>query len=239
MENIEKREQLYEGKAKKVYATNDPNLVIVDYKDDATAFNGEKKGTITGKGVINNVMSNHMFQLLEQQGVPTHFVEQLSERETLVKKVSIVPLEVIIRNISAGSFAKRFGVEEGIVFDEPTIEFSYKNDELGDPLMNAYHAIALKAATREEIETIKAMAFKVNEVMKQYFDTLNVILVDFKLEFGKTADGKIVLADEISPDTCRLWDKTTKEKLDKDRFRRDMGGVEEAYQEIMKRVMGK
>ena len=236
---MEKKEQLYEGKAKKVFATDDANLVIVDYKDDATAFNGEKKSTITGKGVINNVMSNHMFQLLEQQGVPTHFVEQLSERETLVKKVSIVPLEVIIRNISAGSFAKRFGVEEGIVFDEPTIEFSYKNDELGDPLMNAYHAIALKAATREEIETIKAMAFKVNEVMKQYFDTLNVILVDFKLEFGKTADGKIVLADEISPDTCRLWDKTTKEKLDKDRFRRDMGGVEEAYQEIMKRVMGK
>ena len=236
---MEKKEPLDEGKAKKVFATDDANLVIVDYKDDATAFNGEKKGTITGKGVINNVMSNHMFQLLEQQGVPTHFVEQLSERETLVKKVSIVPLEVIIRNISAGSFAKRFGVEEGIVFDEPTIEFSYKNDELGDPLMNAYHAIALKAATRDEIETIKAMAFKVNEVMKQYFDTLNVILVDFKLEFGKTADGKIVLADEISPDTCRLWDKTTKEKLDKDRFRRDMGGVEEAYQEIMKRVMGK
>ena len=225
---MEKKEQLYEGKAKKVFATDDPNLVIVDYKDDATAFNGLKKGSIAGKGVINNVMSNHMFQLLEKQGVPTHFVEQLSERETLVKKVSIVPLEVIIRNISAGSFAKRFGVEEGIVFDEPTIEFSYKNDDLGDPLMNAYHAVALKAATREEIETIKSMAFKVNEVMKQYFDSLNVILVDFKLEFGKTADGKIVLADEISPD-----------KLDKDRFRRDLGGVEEAYQEIMKRVMGK
>ena len=236
---MEKKEQLYEGKAKKVFATDDPNLVIVDYKDDATAFNGLKKGSIAGKGVINNVMSNHMFQLLEKQGVPTHFVEQLSERETLVKKVSIVPLEVIIRNISAGSFAKRFGVEEGIVFDEPTIEFSYKNDDLGDPLMNAYHAVALKVATREEIETIKSMAFKVNEVMKQYFDSLNVILVDFKLEFGKTADGKIVLADEISPDTCRLWDKTTKEKLDKDRFRRDLGGVEEAYQEIMKRVMGK
>ena len=236
---MEKKEQLYEGKAKKVFATDDPNLVIVDYKDDATAFNGLKKGSIAGKGVINNVMSNHMFQLLEKQGVPTHFVEQLSERETLVKKVCIVPLEVIIRNISAGSFAKRFGVEEGIVFDEPTIEFSYKNDDLGDPLMNAYHAVALKAATREEIETIKSMAFKVNEVMKQYFDSLNVILVDFKLEFGKTADGKIVLADEISPDTCRLWDKTTKEKLDKDRFRRDLGGVEEAYQEIMKRVMGK
>ncbi|WP_373163652.1 phosphoribosylaminoimidazolesuccinocarboxamide synthase [Agathobaculum sp. Marseille-P7918] len=236
---MEKKEQLYEGKAKKVFATDDANLVIVDYKDDATAFNGEKKGTIAGKGAINNVMSNHMFQLLEQQGVPTHFVEQLSDRETVVKKVSIVPLEVIIRNISAGSFAKRYGVNEGIVFDEPTIEFSYKNDDLGDPLMNAYHAIALKLATREEIERIKTMAFKVNEVMKQYFDTLNVTLVDFKLEFGKTADGTIVLADEISPDTCRLWDKTTGEKLDKDRFRRDMGGVEEAYQEIMKRVMSK
>ena len=258
---MEKKEQLYEGKAKKVFATDDANLVIVDYKDDATAFNGEKKGTITGKGVINNVMSNHMFQLLEQQGVPTHFVEQLSERETLVKKVSIVPLEVIIRNISAGSFAKRFGVEEaillfgglwgfvGMIIGVPLFAVIYdvvkklvihglqRNQEL--TLLNSYHALALKLATAEEIETIKAMAFKVNEVMKQYFDTLNVILVDFKLEFGKTADGKIVLADEISPDTCRLWDKTTKEKLDKDRFRRDMGGVEEAYQEIMKRVMGK
>ena len=236
---MEKKEQLYEGKAKKVFATDDPNLVIVSYKDDATAFNGEKKGTITGKGAINNVMSNHMFQLLEQQGVPTHFVEQLSDRETVVKKVSIVPLEVIVRNISAGSFAKRYGVKEGIVFDEPTFELSYKNDNLGDPLMNDYHAIALKLATREEIELIKSMTFKINEVMKQYFDTLNVTLVDFKLEFGKTADGTIVLADEISPDTCRLWDKTTGEKLDKDRFRRDMGGVEEAYQEIMKRVMSK
>ena len=236
---MKKMEQLYEGKAKKVFATDDPNLVIVDYKDDATAFNGEKKGTIAGKGAINNVMSNHMFQLLEQQGVPTHFVEQLSDRETVVKKVSIVPLEVIIRNISAGSFAKRYGVKEGIVFGEPTFELSYKNDDLGDPLMNDYHAIALGLATRAEIEQIKGMAFKVNEVMKQYFDTLNVTLVDFKLEFGKTADGTIVLADEISPDTCRLWDKTTGEKLDKDRFRRDMGGVEEAYQEIMNRVMGK
>ena len=236
---MEKKEQLYEGKAKKVFATDDANLVIVSYKDDATAFNGEKKGTIAGKGAINNVMSNHMFQLLEQQGVPTHFVEQLSDRETVVKKVSIVPLEVIVRNISAGSFAKRYGVKEGIVFDEPTFELSYKNDDLGDPLMNDYHAIALKLATREEIELIKSMTFKVNEVMKQYFDTLNVTLVDFKLEFGKTADGQIVLADEISPDTCRLWDKTTGEKLDKDRFRRDMGGVEEAYQEIMKRVMSK
>lgn len=236
---MEKKEQLYEGKAKKVFATADEKLVIVSYKDDATAFNGEKKGTIAGKGVINNVMSNQMFQLLEKQGVPTHYVEQLSERETVVKKVSIVPLEVIIRNISAGSFAKRYGVNEGIVFDAPTIEFSYKDDDLGDPLINDYHALALKLATREEIEQIKTMAFKVNDVMRQYFDTLNVTLVDFKLEFGKTADGKIVLADEISPDTCRLWDKTTGEKLDKDRFRRDLGGVEEAYQEIMNRVMGK
>lgn len=236
---MQKKEQLYEGKAKKVFATDDPNLYIVDYKDDATAFNGQKKGQIAGKGVINNVMSNHMFQLLEQQGVPTHFVEQISERETVVKKVSIVPLEVIIRNISAGSFAKRYGVEEGIVFKAPTIEFSYKNDDLGDPLINDYHALALGLATEEEIGEIKAMAFKVNEVMKDYFDHLNVTLVDFKLEFGKTSDGKIILADEISPDTCRLWDKTTGEKLDKDRFRRDLGGVEEAYQEIMRRVMGK
>ncbi len=235
---MQKKEQLYEGKAKKVFATDDPELYIVDYKDDATAFNGEKKGTIAGKGVINNVMSNHMFQILEKQGVPTHFVEQLSERETVVKKVSIVPLEVIIRNISAGSFAKRYGVEEGIVFARPTIEFSYKNDDLGDPLINDYHAMALGLATAEEIEKIKAMAFQVNEVMKAYFDKLNVILVDFKLEFGKTSDGSIILADEISPDTCRLWDKDTKEKLDKDRFRRDMGGVEEAYQEVMRRLMG-
>ena len=234
---MEKKEQLYEGKAKKVFATDDPNLVIVDYKDDATAFNGLKKGSIAGKGVINNVMSNHMFQLLEKQGVPTHFVEQLSERETLVKKVSIVPLEVIIRNISAGSFAKRFGVEEGIVFDEPTIEFSYKNDDLGDPLMNAYHAVALKAATREEIETIKNDAFAVNEVLKAFWAECGVTLVDFKLEFGKVADGSIVLADEISPDTCRLWDAKTHEKLDKDRFRRDLGGVEDAYAEIMKRLL--
>ena len=235
---MQKKEQLYEGKAKKVFATDDPELYIVDYKDDATAFNGEKKGTIAGKGVINNVMSNHMFQILEKQGVPTHFVEQLSERETVVKKVSIVPLEVIIRNISAGSFAKHYGVEEGIVFARPTVEFSYKNDDLGDPLINDYHAMALGLATAEEIEKIKAMAFQVNEVMKAYFDKLNVILVDFKLEFGKTSGGAIILADEISPDTCRLWDKDTKEKLDKDRFRRDMGGVEEAYQEVMRRLMG-
>ena len=235
---MEKAKQLYEGKAKKVFATADDNLVIVSYKDDATAFDGTKKGTITGKGVVNNRMSNFLMQILEKEGVPTHFVEELNDRETVVKKVSIVPLEVIIRNISAGSFAKRFGVEEGIVFDEPTIEFSYKNDDLHDPLMNAYHAIALKLATKEEIEQIKSMAFKINDVLKAYFLKLGVKLVDFKLEFGKTADGKIVLADEISPDTCRFWDAKTNEKLDKDRFRRDMGGVEDAYKEMMHRVFG-
>ncbi|MDO4847367.1 MAG: phosphoribosylaminoimidazolesuccinocarboxamide synthase [Clostridiaceae bacterium] len=235
---MEKRAQLYEGKAKKVFATDDPNLVIVSYKDDATALDGLKKGTISGKGVINNRMSNFLMQILEQNGVKTHFVEELNDRDTVVRKVSIVPLEVIIRNISAGSFAKRFGVEEGIVFDEPTIEFSYKNDDLHDPLMNAYHAIALKLATKEEIDTIKSMAFKVNEVLKAYFLKLNVKLVDFKLEFGRLADGTIVLADEISPDTCRFWDAETNEKLDKDRFRRDMGGVEDAYNEMMRRVFG-
>ena len=233
---MEKTVQLYEGKAKKVYATNDENLVIVSYKDDATAFNGLKKGTISGKGIINNRMSNMLMQMLEKNGVPTHFVEELSERDTVVKKVSIVPLEVIIRNISAGSFAKRYGVEEGIVFDEPTIEFSYKNDALGDPLINEYHARALKLATREEIETIKSMAFKVNELLKERFARMNITLVDFKLEFGRLKDGTIVLADEISPDTCRFWDSTTHEKLDKDRFRRDLGGVEDAYNEVMRRL---
>ena len=235
---MEKREQLYEGKAKKVFATDDENLFIVSYKDDATAFNGLKKGQISGKGVINNRMSNMMMAMLEKKGVPTHFVEEINDRETVVRKVSIVPLEVIIRNVSAGSFAKHYGVEEGIIFDEPTIEFSYKNDDLGDPLLNAYHAIALRLATREEIETIKAMAFRVNEVLCEYFKGLNIRLVDFKLEFGKTPDGKIILADEISPDTCRLWDFYTNEKLDKDRFRRDMGGVEDAYNEVMRRLMG-
>ncbi len=235
---MEKTVQLYEGKAKKVFATDDKDYVIVSYKDDATAFNGLKKGTIAGKGVINNKMSNFLMQILEKHGVETHFVKELSDRETLVKKVSIVPLEVIIRNISAGSFAKRYGVDEGIVFDEPTIEFSYKNDELGDPLLNSYHALALKLATKYEIEKIKSMAFKVNEVLKDYFKKLNVTLVDFKLEFGKTSDGNIVLADEISPDTCRFWDSTTGEKLDKDRFRRDLGGVEDAYKEMMHRIMG-
>ncbi len=233
---MEKREQLYEGKAKKVFATDDPNLVIVSYKDDATALDGLKKGTISGKGVVNNRMANFLMQILEKKGVKTHFVEELSERDTVVKKVSIVPLEVIIRNISAGSFAKRYGVEEGIVFDEPTIEFSYKNDDLHDPLLNEYHALALKLATKEEIAKIKEMAFTVNSVLKEYFLGLGVKLVDFKLEFGKTADGEIVLADEISPDTCRFWDAQTNEKLDKDRFRRDMGGVEDAYNEMMRRV---
>lgn len=233
---MEKTVQLYEGKAKKVYATADENLCIVSYKDDATAFNGVKKGTIVGKGVVNNRMTNMMMKLLEKHGVPTHFVEELSDRDTVVKKVSIVPLEVIVRNVSAGSFAKRYGVEEGIVFDEPTIEFSYKCDALDDPLINDYHALALKLATKQEIETIKKYAFKVNEVLKEYFLKLGVRLIDFKLEFGKLPDGTIVLADEISPDTCRFWDAKTGEKLDKDRFRRDMGGVEDAYKEIFKRV---
>lgn len=235
---MEKTVQLYEGKAKKVYATDDPEVVIVSYKDDATALDGLKKGTIIGKGVVNNRMTNYLMQLLEKNGVPTHFVEELSERETAVKKVSIVPLEVIIRNVSAGHFAQRYGVEEGIVFDSPTIEFSYKNDELHDPLLNAYHALALKLATQEEIDTIKSMAFRVNTVLSEYFRSLGVRLVDFKLEFGRLPDGTIVLADEISPDTCRFWDLQTNEKLDKDRFRRDMGGVEDAYREMMHRVFG-
>ena len=233
---MEKKEQLYEGKAKKVFATEDPQLLIVQYKDDATAFNGVKKGTIVGKGIINNQMSNRLMAMLESEGVPTHFVLELSQRETLVKRVSIVPLEVIVRNIAAGSFSKRYGVDEGVVFDQPTIEFSYKNDELGDPLLNTKHALALKVATPEEIETIERYSLKINEVLKSCWLSCGVILVDFKLEFGRLADGTIVLADEISPDTCRLWDSKTHEKLDKDRFRRDLGGVEEAYAEIMKRL---
>lgn len=235
---MKKLEQMYEGKAKKVFRTDDPERFIVEYKDDATAFNGQKKGTILGKGAINNRMTNMLMQMLEKQGVPTHFVEELSERETVVKKVTIVPLEVIVRNISAGSFAQRYGVEEGIVFDEPTIEFSYKNDDLGDPLMNQYHALALKLATKEEIDTIKSMALKVNAALKEFFLGVGIKLVDFKLEFGRTTDGTVILADEISPDTCRLWDKETNEKLDKDRFRRDLGNVEGAYQEVMRRLMG-
>ena len=228
--------QLYEGKAKKVYATDDPELLIVSYKDDATAFNGLKRGTITGKGVINNKMSNALMRYLEKRGIPTHYVEELSDRDTLVKKVEIVPLEVIIRNISAGSFAKNYGVEEGVVFASPTIEFSYKNDDLGDPLINEYHALALELATREELDDIKKYAFAINDELQKFWSSCGVTLVDFKLEFGRVADGSIVLADEISPDTCRLWDSETGKKLDKDRFRRDLGGVEDAYQEIMQRL---
>ena len=235
---MEKKEMLYEGKAKQVFATDDPEVLLVHYKDDATAFNGLKKGTISGKGAINNRVTNFMMKVLEKEGVPTHLVEELNERDTLVKKVTIVPLEVIIRNISAGSFAKHYGVEEGIVFEEPTIEFSYKNDELGDPLINEYHALALKLATKAEIARIKELAFKTNEVMKKFFKERKVDLVDFKLEFGRLLDGTIVLADEISPDTCRFWDSETHEKLDKDRFRRDLGNVEDAYKEMLKRIIG-
>ncbi len=233
---MEKLEQLYEGKAKKVYKTEDPNLVIVDYKDDATAFNGEKKGTIVGKGVVNNRMTNHVFQLLEKAGVPTHFVEELSDRETLVKKVSIVPLEVIIRNVAAGSFSKRMGVEEGTALLCPILEFSYKEDALGDPFINDDYALALGFATQEEIDTIKGYTKKVNEVMQAYFLQMDMKLIDFKIEFGKDSEGNIILADEVSPDTCRLWDVHTNEKLDKDRFRRDMGNVEDAYAEVFSRL---
>ena len=236
---MEKTTQLYEGKAKKVFATEDPNLVIVSYKDDATAFDGAKKGTIEGKGSINNRMTNYLMQMLEKEGVPTHFVEELNDRETVVKKVTIVPLEVIIRNVSAGHFASRYGVEEGIVFDQPVLEFSYKNDDLHDPLLNTSHALALKLATKEEIDRIKELSFKVNDILKAFFLSIGIDLIDFKLEFGKTADGTIVLADEISPDTCRFWDSKTHEQLDTDRFRRDLGGVEDAYQEVMRRLMGK
>ena len=233
---MNRREQLYEGKAKKVYATDDPELLIVSYKDDATAFNGAKRGTIEGKGVINNRMSNMLMQYLETKGVATHFVEEISDRDTIVKKVSIVPLEVIVRNIAAGSFSKRYGVEEGIAFDAPTVEFSYKNDDLGDPLINDDHAIALKLATADEIRKIKEDSLTVNRELQKLWSECGVTLVDFKLEFGRLSDGTIVLADEISPDTCRLWDRATGEKLDKDRFRRDLGGVEEAYQTIMERL---
>ena len=235
---MEKLEQLYEGKAKKVFKTDDPEVLMVDYKDDATAFNGEKKGTIQCKGIINNRVTNHLMKMLEDQGIPTHLIKEISDRETLVKKVTIVPLEVIIRNVAAGSFSKRYGVEEGKELLAPTLEFSLKNDDLGDPLINSYHVLALGLATQEEIDTIAKYAFKVNEILKKYLLDLGIKLIDFKLEFGKTSDGTIVLADEISPDTCRFWDKDTNEKLDKDRFRRDMGGVENAYEEIMKRLMG-
>ena len=234
---MNKTEQLYEGKAKKVWATEDPAIVIVDYKDDATAGDGEKKGTIRDKGIVNNKLSNALMQKLEKEGIPTHYVQEVNDRDTFVKKVEIVPLEVIVRNVAAGHFSLRMGVPEGKVFKTPILEYSYKNDDLHDPLMNAYHAVALKLATWEEIELIKKYAFAVNDTLKAFWSECGVTLVDFKLEFGKTVDGQIVLADEISPDTCRLWDSKTNEKLDKDRFRRDLGGVEDAYAEVMKRLM--
>ncbi|MBO5560389.1 MAG: phosphoribosylaminoimidazolesuccinocarboxamide synthase [Firmicutes bacterium] len=232
----EKKELLYEGKAKKVYATDDPNLCIFEYKDDATAFNGIKKGSFEGKGEINNQMANFIFRLLEKKGIKTHMVEELSKRETLVKKVDIIPLEVIVRNIAAGSFSKRYGVEEGTPFKEPTLEFSYKNDELGDPLINDYHALALGIATREDIKTIANIAFSVNDALKEIFKNIGIKLVDFKIEVGRTAEGEIVLADEISPDTCRLWDAETNKKLDKDQFRRDLGEFAEVYHEVWARL---
>lgn len=232
---MKKTDLLYEGKAKKVYCTDVSDVLIVDYKDDATAFNGEKKGTIVGKGVVNNRMTNHVFQNLEKEGVPTHFIEELSDRETAVKKVEIVPLEVIVRNVAAGSFSKKLGIEEGTRLLAPTLEFSYKNDELGDPMINDFYAIAIGAATREEIDRITELVFKVNEVLKDFFAKADIELIDFKVEFGRYK-GEIILADEISPDTCRLWDATTHEKLDKDRFRRDLGNVEEAYEEVFRRL---
>lgn len=238
MDNIIKTEQLYEGKAKKVYATNDSNLVIVDYKDDATAFNGEKKGTILNKGIINNRVTNHLMKLLEKNGVPTHLVEEISDRETIVKKVTIIPLEVIVRNIVAGSLSKRLGVAEGVKLGKTVLEYCYKDDSLGDPMVNEYHIMAMGWSTEEELEQIASYSLKVNQVLTDYLKDLNIELIDFKLEFGKTQDGTIVLADEISPDTCRFWDSTTGEKLDKDRFRRDLGGEEDAYKEIMKRLLG-
>ncbi len=235
---MERLEQLYEGKAKKVFATDDPQLVLVSYKDDATAFNGLKKGTIEGKGAINNRVTNHLMRLLEKEGVPTHLVSELNDRETLVKRVSIVPLEVIVRNIAAGSLSKRLGLPEGTKLGKTVLEFCYKDDELGDPMVNAYHIAAMGWASEDEMKTICAYSLKVNDVLTAYLKDLNIELIDFKLEFGRTADGTIVLADEISPDTCRFWDSNTHEKLDKDRFRRDLGGVEDAYNEIMKRLLG-
>ena len=238
MNDIKKLDQIYEGKAKKVFATSSPDYYIVEYKDDATAFNGLKHGTITGKGIINNKMSNAMFQLLEKNGVKTHFAEQLSDRETLVKAVKIVPLEIIIRNVAAGSFSKRYGVAEGTPLKISTLEFSLKDDALNDPLINDSHIIALGVATEQELSQISAMAYKVNDVLKNFFAGIGIKLIDFKIEAGRLPNGEIILADEISPDTCRFWDAKTNEKLDKDRFRRDMGGVEEAYQEIFARING-
>ena len=232
---MEKKELLYEGKAKKVYTTENPDVLIVDYKDDATAFNGVKKGTIVGKGVVNNRMPNHIFKMLEEKGIPTHFIEELSDRETAVKKVEIVPLVVFVRNVAAGCFSKKLGIEEGFRLLSPTHEFSYKNDELGDPMINDYYAVAIGAATREEIDKITELVFKINEILVDYFKSIKVDLIDFKVEFGRYK-GQIILADEISPDTCRFWDSETHEKLDKDRFRRDLGHVEEAYEEIYRRI---
>ncbi|MEG0710779.1 MAG: phosphoribosylaminoimidazolesuccinocarboxamide synthase [Niameybacter sp.] len=232
---MEKQNLLYEGKAKRVYTTEDERYYIVSYKDDATAFNGEKKGTILGKGVVNNRMSNIMCRMLEENGIETHLVEELNDRETVVKAVQIVPLEVIIRNTAAGSFSKRFGVEEGTVLKNPTIEFCLKDDALGDPMINDHHILALGLATKEELTTMTEMTFKINDLLKAHFDAIGVNLIDFKIELGRV-DGRIILADEISPDTCRFWDKETNKKLDKDRFRRDMGGVEEVYQEMLNRV---
>jgi len=234
---MKKLEQIYEGKAKKVFLTDDPGIVIVDYKDDATAFNGLKKGTIAGKGVVNNKVSNHFFRLLESHGIPTHYVEQLSDRETAVRRVQILPVEVIVRNRAAGSFSKRMGVEEGTTLACPILEYSYKNDELGDPFINSYYIRALNIATDAEMEQVKTLSFRINDILSAYLDGLGIELIDFKLEFGRY-DGKVILADEISPDTCRFWDKTTGKKLDKDRFRRDLGEVEEAYREIIRRLMG-
>ena len=235
---MEKTVQMYEGKAKKVFATDDENYCIVSYKDDATANNGLKKGTILGKGVINNRVTNHLMKLVESKGVPTHFVEEINDRETIVKKVSIVPLEVIVRNIAAGSLAKRLGLEEGTKLNKTVLEYCYKDDDLGDPMVNEYHILAMDYATKEELDIIAKYAFAVNDILTEYLKEVNIELVDFKLEFGRLSDGTIVLADEISPDTCRFWDSVTNEKLDKDRFRRDMGGVEDAYQEVMKRLLG-
>ena len=236
---MEKKEQLYEGKAKKVFATEDPAVVLVSYKDDATAFNGLKRGTIEGKGAINNQMTNFLMQMLERDGIPTHFIQELSPRETLVRKVSIVPLEVIVRNVAAGSLSKRLGLPEGTRMGSTVLEYCYKDDALGDPMVNEYHIRAMGWADDARMKAIAAYALRINELLVAYFDPLGIDLIDFKLEFGITTDGRLVLADEISPDTCRFWDKQTHAKLDKDRFRRDLGGVEEAYQEISRRLMGK
>lgn len=233
-----KKEQLYEGKAKKVFATDKDDVVLVSYKDDATAFNGLKKGTIQGKGIVNNICSNHLFKMLEEKGIETHYIEEISDTDTLVKKVAIVPIEVIVRNIAAGSLSKRLGIEEGIVLPSTVLEFCYKNDDLGDPMINDYHALAMNLATAEELEIIKKTSFAVNDILRAYLKDINIDLIDFKLEFGRYK-GRIILADEISPDTCRFWDTVTREKLDKDRFRRDLGGVEDAYQEVLSRLMGK